>query len=115
MEGGTSLADSVDSVGRALQGSPSNFELLQDRLAAAGYSPTHTEFYRDTRFFLGNVRIYSVSSDFPALTSAHLRQPLSPRVSNLAYSINLEGLPFIELRSWAKKLAANTALKRRGR
>ena len=110
--GGTSLVDHVGVVESALRDFPREFEVFQERLAAVGYSPSHAALYDETRFVLGEGRVYCVNADFPALTPKSLKKPLSPRITGLVYAIGLDGLPSQGLRPWSAKLFAGGRSKR---
>ena len=62
-------------------------------LSHSGYSPVHKEKYQQYRFDIYDGLLYQVDRDFPKLSSKDLSKPLSARISNISYRVELEGLP----------------------
>lgn len=67
-------------------------ERFYNLLTGCGYSRIHKEEYRKTRFDIYDDKFFTVNENFPKLTSDYLKQPLDGRVSEIQYTIDLEGL-----------------------
>ncbi len=67
-------------------------ERFHELLAGCGYSRIHKEEYRKTKFDIYDGKFFTVNENFPKLTSDRLKQPLDSRVSEIRYTIDLEGL-----------------------
>jgi hypothetical protein len=65
---GFALAEFVDRAAEVIGVDTAAADLLEDRLAAAGYLAAHAPLYVK-RFVAGPVRTYSVTSDFPRIRS----------------------------------------------
>ena len=61
-------------------------------LIGCGYNRIHQEEYRKTKFDMYGGKFFTVNEYFPKLTSDYLKQPLDCRVSEIRYTIDLEGL-----------------------
>ena len=77
----------------ALENNANMIERFYELLAGCGYSRIHKEEYRKTKFDIYDGKCFTVDENFPKLTSDHLKQPLDCRVSEIQYTIDLEGLP----------------------
>ncbi len=62
-------------------------------LSYSGYSPIHNEKYQQHRFDIYYGLVYQVDSDFPKLSREDLSKPLSTRITDISYRLELEGLP----------------------
>jgi len=62
-------------------------------LSHTGYSPIHNDKYQQYRFEIYDGFVYQIDDDFPKLTNKELSQPLSSRIIDISYNIELEGLP----------------------
>ena len=67
-------------------------ERFYNLLAGCGYSRIHKEEYRKVKFDIYDGKFFTVNENFPKLTSDHLKQPLDSKVSEIQYTIDLEGL-----------------------
>ena len=61
-------------------------------LVGCGYNRIHKEEDRKTKSGIYDGKFFTVNENFPKLTSDHLKQPLDSRVSEIQYTIDLEGL-----------------------
>ncbi|HHT9108179.1 MAG TPA: PD-(D/E)XK motif protein [Candidatus Wunengus sp. YC63] len=76
----------------AFKNNANMIERFHELLAGCGYSRIHKEEYRKTKFDIYDGKFFTVNDNFPKLTSDHLKQPLDSRVSEIQYTIDLEGL-----------------------
>lgn len=90
--GGLSILEMVNKIRSYLDKYPDRFEDFNGRLALRGYRPDHESYYEKTRFKIQDVRIFHVNNEFPKLTSDSLLAPLSPRVAEIRYMLDCEGL-----------------------
>lgn len=67
-------------------------ERFYELLVGYGYSRIHIEEYRKTKFNIYDGKFFMVNENFPKLTSDYFKQPLDCRVSEIQYTIDLEGL-----------------------
>lgn len=67
-------------------------EQFYNLLTGCGYSRVHKEEYRKVKFDIYDGKFFTVNENFPKLTSDYLKQPLDCRVSEIQYTIDLEGL-----------------------
>ena len=77
----------------ALKNNANMIERFYELLAGCGYNRIHKEEYRRTKFDIYDGKFFTVNENFPKLTSDYLKQPLDCRVSEIQYTIDLEGLP----------------------
>lgn len=68
-------------------------------LSYSGYSPIHKEKYQLYKFDIYDGLVYQVDSDFPKLSSKYFSKPLSARITDINYRVELEGLPSDKLDS----------------
>lgn len=61
-------------------------------LLAYGYNKADSEEYRKCRMLHYATSLIVVGADFPRLTAAMLKKPLSPRISTVQYRIDLTGI-----------------------
>lgn len=67
-------------------------EQFHSLLSGYGYSGVYKEEYRKTKFDLYDGKFYLVDEGFPKLTSDHLKKPLDSRISEICYTVDIEGL-----------------------
>jgi hypothetical protein len=94
-DGGFSILEMVNKVRSHLEKYPDKYEDFNERIALRGYRPDHESYYEKTRFKIQDVRIFPVNNDFPKLISDSLLAPLSPRVTEIRYMLDCEGLACI--------------------
>jgi len=85
------LIDEIES--KDLSNHASDIQKFRKLLSYTGYSPIHRDKYQEYRFDIYDGLVYQVDDDFPKLSKKVLSQPLSSRISNISYCIELEGLP----------------------
>lgn len=71
-----------------------NIEALskfENTLAATGYSPIHDEEYSKFKFRIVDEKLYTVKEGFPRIISSSFREGLFDGVSQIVYTINLDG------------------------
>lgn len=69
--------------------------LIQDfysLLISAGYSKVFSEEYKKIKFEVIECCFYNVDNSFPKFTQENLKEPLSNRISEIRYKIDLAGL-----------------------
>lgn len=86
-----SLPVLIDLIGEMLEQRPDQLDLLEHRLAAAGYSRAHEDRYREQRFRVVDERLYRVEENFPRLSAGDLRQGVPAGIERMEYDVNLEG------------------------
>lgn len=92
-ESARSLQDRIeDIVGKYLMKKPQLVTRFHELLVSCGYSRIHEEEYRKARYDILEGRFYVVDDKFPKLTAESLIVPLSSRIFEIKYNINLEGL-----------------------
>jgi len=80
------------TVENLLNNKSSLIEKFYGLLAAAGYSKIFAEEYRKLKFDIIESIVFNVDENFPKFTSQNLVHPLSTRISNIVYKIDLQGL-----------------------
>ena len=75
-----------------LSGKADLIERFYNLLTGCGYSRICKEEYRKIKFNIYDGKFFMVNENFPKLTSDYLKQPLDYRVSEIQYTIDLEGL-----------------------
>jgi hypothetical protein len=68
-------------------------DLLETRLAQAGYSQAHADRYREVRYRIVNERLYHVRDHFPRLTTSSFTQGVPAGIERIEYEINLDSCP----------------------
>lgn len=96
-EDGISLADMIHRIDQLLQNQPNHYDLFLDKIFNRGYRPEHETVYNQNHFRITEVRSYSVTEQFPKLVHSSLNQPPTERISNIRYSLDLEGLEYATL------------------
>jgi len=66
-----------------------------------GFRYEHCTTYEKSMFFFDEGRIFHIDGDFPRLIQSSLSAPLSPRISEIRYLLDLEGLTYLPLESIA--------------
>lgn len=94
-DGGLSILEMVNKVRSHLEKYPDKFENFNERLALRGYRPDHENHYERTKFKVQDLRIFPVNDELPKLTSESLLAPISPRITEIRYLLDCEGLAYI--------------------
>ena len=88
-----SLQDLIEDIEKEFLNNRADLiERFYNLLAGCGYSRIHKEEYRKVKFDIYDGKFFTVNENFPKLTSDHLKQPLDSKVSEIQYTIDLEGL-----------------------
>lgn len=88
-----SVQDCIEEIeGKFLKTRADLIEQFHSLLSGYGYSGVYKEDYRKTKFELYDGKFYIVDEGFPKLTSDYLRKPLDSRISEICYTVDLEGL-----------------------
>lgn len=82
----------IDGIQNALQGEPWLFDSFNSKLALAGYSPVHRDYYAELRFRVVEERLFRVEDPFPRLTNSNFTQGLPQGIESLNYDVNLSGI-----------------------
>ena len=84
------MIDDIEA--KYLNGKADLIEQFYKLLTGCGYSRIHKEEYRKTKVNIYDGKFFMVNENFPKLTSDYFKQPLDCRVSEIQYTIDLEGL-----------------------
>lgn len=88
-----SLQDWIDDIElNVLDNKPDLIERFYELIIGYGYSRLHSAEYKKIKFDIYDGKLYLVNDNFPRLTSDHLKKPLDNRISEVRYSVDLEGL-----------------------
>jgi len=71
--------------------------LLEEKLAAVGYSPVYDEEYSRHRYVAGEIACYEVGDSFPRILRGSFSPPLAREIEGVMYRINLEGRPYTSI------------------
>ncbi len=96
---GINLSSKVKEICSMLIDRPDIFELFNDGLAVAGFRYEHSEVYERSQFNFKEGRVFHINEDFPRFTQSSLSNPLSPRISEIRYLLDLEGLTYLLMES----------------
>lgn len=88
----SSLYSRIRIITELLKSDIENLKLFQENLRKLGYDKNEDQYYESIKIRLISGNFYMVDKDFPKLTSTELINPLNPRIKNVNYEINLEGL-----------------------
>jgi len=91
------LQSIVESIEQIFSSNPKIFENFHKLLKKAGYNKIHSEKYMKLGIKIIEQNCYAVNDSFPKLISSFLNQQLSDRVSNIKYSIQLDGIKTVTL------------------
>jgi hypothetical protein len=95
-ESSMSLQDWVENIiSKYLDGQPNLVKTFYALLIGYGYSRVHEEEYRKIKYDIYDGRLFPVNDAFPRLTTEILAMPLDSRISDIKYTIDLEGLQSI--------------------
>jgi hypothetical protein len=94
-DGPITLADVADQVLSVLPASENS--IFRERLAAAGFTPMHSAAYRQHAYVLDEILCYRVDDTFPRIVRNSFANPLPSSIEGVAYTVNLEGLPYVGL------------------
>lgn len=97
---GVSLREKIQNIFLLLQNQPDQTDLFLNRLSHRGYRPEHEIFYDQNQFRLIDIRTYPVDVHFPRIVHSSLIQPLPANITNIRYSLDLEGQIYETLESW---------------
>jgi len=91
-ENAVTLPSLINAAAELLSEYPEAYELFFKKLKSRGYDTRDADQYMAYRFSLINGKLFYVDGLFPKLTTDELNSPLSPRISKLRYTLDLEGL-----------------------
>lgn len=88
-----SLQDWIEDIeSKSLRNKADMIEQFYELLTGYGYSRIHKEEYKKSKFDIYDGKFFTVDEDFPKITSDHLKEPLDSRISEICYTVDLEGL-----------------------
>jgi hypothetical protein len=88
-----SLQDRLEDIeNKSFKNKPDIIEQFYKLLTGCGYSRIYKEEYRKSKFDIYDGKFFTVNEDFPKLTPDQLTKPLDSRISEIRYTIDLEGL-----------------------
>jgi hypothetical protein len=88
----SSLYSAIRKITELLKSDIEHLRLFLENLKKLGYDKSEDQYYESIKIRLISGNFYIIDKDFPKLTSTELIKPLDPRIKNVNYEINLEGL-----------------------
>jgi len=93
-EGTVTLSQMNSRISQILENLPDQYDLFHAKLSSKGYRLEHEQEYDQNRFVIREITIYGINDTFPKLDRNSLMRPLSERISDVRYTLNLEGLEY---------------------
>lgn len=92
----SNLYAEIKTIIELLKSDVEHLRLFMENLKKLGYDKNEDQYYESIKIKLISGNFYIIDNSFPKLTSAELIKPLDPRIKNVNYEINLEGLDCLE-------------------
>ena len=93
---GLNLPTLIIAIIKLLESDPAAIDLFIKKVKTRGYDIRDEEDYLDIKFVFYKGGFFLVDEYFPKLTTLELKLPLSPRISEIRYTLDMEGLPHLK-------------------